>query len=44
MCVMETGEEMARSWTLDKKFCSKPVAKPECRRKLDLINMDYKQV
>ena len=34
MCNLKTGEEMARAWTLDKKYCSTPIAKPECQQSL----------
>merc|ERR1712106_245792 len=34
MCNLKTGEEMARAWTLDKKYCSNPIAKPECHQSL----------
>jgi len=37
MCPLKTGEEMARAWTMDKKYCSTQVAKPECRQPLTLL-------
>ena len=30
MCELKTGEEMARAWTLDTKFCADKVVKPAC--------------
>merc|ERR1711887_117570 len=30
MCELRTGEEMARAWALDNKFCADKVVKPAC--------------
>eukprot|EP00092_Neocalanus_flemingeri_P025744 GFUD01027909.1.p1 GENE.GFUD01027909.1~~GFUD01027909.1.p1 ORF type:complete len:741 (-),score=120.67 GFUD01027909.1:127-2277(-) len=30
MCPLNTGDEMARAWALDTKYCSTKVTKPEC--------------
>jgi len=35
MCLMKDGLEMAKAWTLDKKFCSKRIAKPACDRNIN---------
>ena len=42
MCLMKDGKDMAKAWTLDKKFCSKPVSKPECTKTINFENMGYK--
>jgi len=35
MCLMRDGIEMAKAWTLDKKFCSKRISKPACDRNIN---------